>query len=85
MLFFFAFQNIPIFLLSATAFAALSGGVTVTVHTASFLPSAEVAIIRAVPVFTAVTFPFASTAATCGLSDLQVMVLYVASAGRTSA
>ena len=45
--------------------------VTVTVQTAC-APEADLAVITAVPVFTAVTLPFGSTAATAGSEEVKV-------------
>ena len=48
---------------------------TTTVHTAFFLPSIVIAVIFAVPTFTAFTFPLLLTVATLGLLDLNVTTL----------
>ena len=58
---------------------------TVTVHFADLLPDTVVATMSAVPLFTAVTRPFASTVAACALVVDHVTFLLVAFAGATTA
>ena len=58
---------------------------TVTVHRADLPPSSVVAVIKAVPTATAVTFPWSSMVATEGLSDFQATVLTDAFDGETIA
>ena len=54
---------------------------TVTSQVAVFPPSSVVAVMVAVPTFTAVTLPCSSTVATFSLSDVQVTFLLVVFGG----
>ena len=64
---------------------AYSVSVTVTLQLAVLAPSSVFTVITASPAFCAVTLPSLSTAATSGLSELHVTVLFVAFAGLTVA
>ena len=56
----------------------VSNGFTFTIQLAVLFPSCVVTVITAVPPFTAVTNPFASTVATCGLLLLHTTFLFTA-------
>jgi hypothetical protein len=76
---------VPVCVPTDTDFCATGGAVTVTAHVADLLPLREVAVMVAVPAFTAVTLPVASTVATPSALDFHDTSLMVAFGGATVA
>ncbi len=75
--------NVDLFSFTPVTFTAFF--VTVTVHFAVLPPSFVVTVMVAVPAFTAVTFPLASTVAIAVLLLFQLSFLLKASLGKTVA